>query len=100
MSTSAIDVTQAANTLLDFSRDDQQALLEVMADYSTSPVEGRDSDSDEDGTTDDQQADSASLCSFASSAVQRHHAGFGRPSRRIRRSSMRFWMKSTLGRRL
>ena len=37
MFTSAIDVTKAANTLLDFSRDDQQALLEVMADYSTSP---------------------------------------------------------------
>ena len=64
MSTSAIDVTKAANTLLDFSRDDQQALLEVMADYSTSPVEGRDSDSDEDGTTDDQQANSASLRSL------------------------------------
>jgi len=64
MSTSAIDVTKAANTLLDFSRDDQQALLEVMADYSTSPVEGRDSDSDEDGTTDDQQADSARLRSL------------------------------------
>ena len=64
MSTSAIDVTKAANTLLDFSRDDQQALLEVMADYSTSPVEGRDFDSDEDGTTDDQQADSARLRSL------------------------------------
>ena len=64
MSTSAIDVTKAANTLLDFSRDDQQALLEVMDDYSTSPVEGRDSDSDKDGTTDDQQADSASLRSL------------------------------------
>ena len=64
MATSAIDVTKAANTLLDFSRDDQQALLEVMADYSTSPVEGRDFDRDEDGTTDDQQADSASLRSL------------------------------------
>ena len=64
MCTSAIDVTKAANTMLDFSRDDQQALLEVMADYSTSPVEGRDFDSDEDGTTNDQQADSASLRSL------------------------------------
>ena len=64
MSTSAKVATKAANTLLDFSRDDQQALLEVMADYSTSPVEGRDSDSDEDGTTDDQQANTASLRSL------------------------------------
>ena len=48
-------------TLLDFSRDDQQALLEVVADYFTSPIEGRDSDNDEDGTTDNQQAASASL---------------------------------------
>ena len=63
MSTSAIDVKKAANTLFDLSRD-KQALLEVMTDYSTSPVEGRDSDSDEDGTTDDQQADSASLRSL------------------------------------
>ena len=63
MSTSTIEVTKAANTLLDLSRD-KQALLEVMADYSTSPVEGRDSDSDEDGNTDDQQADSASLRSL------------------------------------
>ena len=69
MSTSTIEVTKAANTQLDLSRD-QQALLEVMADYSTSPVEGRDSDSDEDGTTDDQQADASlrSLCQQRSSA--------------------------------
>ena len=64
MSTSAIDAAKAANTLLGFSRDDQQALLEVMADFFTSPVEGRDSDSDEDGTSDDQQAVSASLRSL------------------------------------
>ena len=63
MSTSAIDAAETANTLLDFSRD-KQALLELMTDYSTSLVEGRDSDSDEDGTTDDQQADSASLRSL------------------------------------
>ncbi len=64
MSTSAIDAAKAANTLLGFSIDDQQALLEGMADFSTSPVEGRDSDSDEDGTSDDQQAVSASLRSL------------------------------------
>ncbi len=64
MSTRAIDAAKAANILLDFSRDDQQALLEVMADYYTSAVEGRDSDSDEDGTTDDRQAVSTSLHSL------------------------------------
>ena len=58
MSTSAIDAAKAANTPLDFSRDDQQALLEVMADYFTSPDEGRESDSDEDTTTDDRQDNS------------------------------------------
>ena len=35
-----------------------------MTDYSIAPVEGRDSDSDEDATTDDRQADSASLRSL------------------------------------
>ncbi len=64
MSTSAIDAAKAANTQYNFSRDDQQALLEVMADYFTSPVEGRDSYSDEDATTDDRQAVSASLRSL------------------------------------
>ena len=55
MTTSAIDAAKAANTLLGFSTDDQQALLEVMTDYFTSPEEGRESDSDEDSTTDDRQ---------------------------------------------
>ena len=55
MTTSAIDAAKAANTLLGFSRDDQQALLEVMTDYFTSPEEGRESDSDEDSITDDRQ---------------------------------------------
>ena len=56
MSTRAIDAAKAANTLLEFSGDDQQALLEVMIDYFTSPDEHRDSDSDEDDVTDDGQA--------------------------------------------
>ena len=56
MSTRAIDAAKAANTLLEFSGDDQQALLEVMIDYFTSPDERRDSDSDEDDVTDDGQA--------------------------------------------
>ena len=58
MSTRAIDAAKAANTLLEFSGDDQQALLEVMTDYFTSPDERRDSDSDEDAydVTDDGQA--------------------------------------------
>ncbi len=64
MSTSAIDAAKAANTLLNFSRDDHQALPEVMADYFTSPVEGRDSERDEDGTTYDQRAVSTSLRSL------------------------------------
>ena len=51
-----IDVAKAANTLLEFSRDDQQALLEVMTDYFASPDEGRDSDSDEDDFPNDRQA--------------------------------------------
>ena len=55
MTTSAIDTAKAANTLLGFSRDDQQALLEVMTDYFTSPEEGRESDSDKDSITDDRQ---------------------------------------------
>ena len=56
MSTRAIDAAKAANTLLEFSGDDQQALLEVMIDYFTSPDERRDSDSDEDDVTNDGQA--------------------------------------------
>ena len=36
MSTSTIDAAIVANTLLDFSRDNQQTLLEVMTDYFTS----------------------------------------------------------------
>ena len=46
MSMRAIDAARAANTLLEFSGDDQQALLEVMTYYFTSPDEGRDSGSD------------------------------------------------------
>ena len=56
MSTRAIDAAKAANTLLEFSGDDQQALLEVITDYFTSPDGGRDSDSDEDDFPDDGQA--------------------------------------------
>ena len=56
MSTRTIDASKAANTLLEFSGDDQQALLEVMTDYFTSPDKRRDSDSDEDDVTDDRQA--------------------------------------------
>ncbi len=56
MSTRTIDARKAANTLLEFSGDDQQALLEVMTDYFTSPDKRRDSDSDEDDVTDDRQA--------------------------------------------
>ena len=56
MSTCAIDAAKVANTLLEFSGDDQQALLEVMIDYFTSPDERRDSDRDEDDVTDDGQA--------------------------------------------
>ena len=44
-----INMAKAANTLLKFSGDDLQALLEVMTDYFTSPDEGRDSNNDEDG---------------------------------------------------
>ena len=44
MSTRAIDAAKVANTLLDLSGDDQQALLEVMTDYFTSHDEGRFSD--------------------------------------------------------
>jgi len=46
MSTSAIDVPKLANTLLEVSGDDQQALLEVIADYIISPDDGRNSNSD------------------------------------------------------
>ena len=53
MCTSARDAAKAANTLLEFSGDDQQALLEVMTDYFTSPDKDRDSDSDEDDVTDE-----------------------------------------------
>lgn len=56
MSASARDAAKAANTLLEFSGDDQEALLEVMADYFTSPDEVRDSESDDDGDVDDPQA--------------------------------------------
>ena len=56
MSTCAIDAAKAANTLLEFSGDDQQALLEVMTDFFISPEEGRDSDSDEDDFPDDGQS--------------------------------------------
>ena len=100
MSTSAIDTAKAANTLLDFSGDDPQALLEVMADYFTSPVEGRDSDSDEDGTPTTNKLLAQAYVVCANSAVQCHHAGLGRPSRRSRRSLVRFQVKSTLGRQL
>ena len=48
MTTSATDAVKAANSLLGFSRRDQEALLEVMTDYFTSPEGGRDSESDED----------------------------------------------------
>ena len=48
MTTSATDAAKAANALLGFSARDQEALLDVMADYFTSPEEGRDSESDED----------------------------------------------------
>ena len=56
MSTLAKDAAKVANTLLEFSGDNQQALLEVMTDYFTSPDEGRDSDSDEDDVSNNEQA--------------------------------------------
>lgn len=63
MSRSATDAVKAVNTLLEFSGDDQQALLEVLTDYFTSPEDGTDPESnpesDEDNTChedDDGQA--------------------------------------------
>ena len=56
MSTHAIDVAKVANTLLEFSRDNQHALVEVITEYFTSTDESRDSDSDEDDVPDDGQA--------------------------------------------
>jgi len=49
------NAAKAANTWLEFSEDNQQAFLEVMTYYFTSPEEGRDSDSDKDGVPDDRQ---------------------------------------------
>ena len=43
-----IDTAKAANALLEFSGDNQQALLEVMTDYFTSPDKRSGSDNDED----------------------------------------------------
>ena len=48
MTANAHDAAKAANNLLGFSGDDREALLEVMADYFTSPDRDRDSESDED----------------------------------------------------
>ena len=56
MSTHTIDAAKVANRLLEFSGDNQHALLEVITDYFTSPDKGRDSDSDEDDVPDDGQA--------------------------------------------
>ena len=56
MSTCAIDAAKAANTLLVFSGDNLQALLEVMTDYLTLPDEHRDSNSDEDDVPNNGQA--------------------------------------------
>ena len=44
----ASEVAKAVNALLDFSSSDQQALLEVIEDYFTSP-----DNADEDGIEDD-----------------------------------------------
>ena len=49
MTTSATDTAKAANSpFLGFSGRDQEALLEVMTDYFTSPEGGRDSESGKD----------------------------------------------------
>lgn len=54
MSTSAIDVPRVANTLLEFSGDNQQALLEVIVDYILSPDDGRNSNSDKEDIPSDE----------------------------------------------
>ena len=54
MSTSAIDVPRVANTLLEFSGDNQQALLEVIVDYIISPDDGRNSNSDKEDIPSDE----------------------------------------------
>ena len=56
MTANAHDAAKAANNLLGFSGDDREVLLEVMADYFTSPDRDRDSESDEDNDTSDGEA--------------------------------------------
>ena len=91
------DVAKAANTLLDFSRDDQQALLEVMADYSPHLLKAEILTAMKMALLTTNKLLAQAYLACVNSAVQCHHASFRRPSRRIRRSSVRFWVKFTIG---
>ena len=80
MSTSATDAVKAVNSLLEFSRDDQQALLEVLTDYFTSPEDATDSESnpesDEDETChedDDGQANMQGTATMHAKNYDKHH---------------------------
>ena len=53
MSTSATDVVKVVNSLLEFSGDDQQALLEVLTDYFSSPEDDTDPESNFESDEDD-----------------------------------------------
>ena len=53
MSTSATDAVKVVNSLLEFSGDDQQALLEVLTDYFTSPEDATDSESNPESNEDE-----------------------------------------------
>ena len=50
-SVGASEVAKAVNAFLGFSSSDQQALLEVIEDYFTSPADAEDDDLEDDSCT-------------------------------------------------